>query len=126
MEITSLDNAKIKYLEKLKQKKYRDSEKLFLIEDEHLVNEALKLGVVKEIYTTNKELSFDVPTIYITDKIMRNLSDQDSGAKLIAVCKELEKREIKGNILVLDRLQDPGNLGTIIRSAVAFNFDTIV
>ena len=126
MEITSLDNAKIKYLEKLKQKKYRDSEKLFLIEDEHLVNEALKLGVVKEIYTTNKELSFDVPTIYITDKIIHKLSEQDSGAKLIAVCKELEKRDIKGNILVLDRLQDPGNLGTIIRSAVAFNFDTIV
>ena len=38
----------------------------------------------------------------------------------------LKEREIKGNILVLDNLQDPGNLGTIIRSAVAFNFDTLI
>ncbi len=126
MEITSLNNEKIKYLEKLKQKKYRDSEKLFLIEDEHLVNEALKQGIVKEIYTINKELNFEVPTFYITDKIMKNISQQVNGTTIIALCNQLTERDIKGNILILDRIQDPGNLGTIIRSAVAFNFDTLI
>ena len=53
MEITSVNNDKVKFWQKLKLKKYRDIEKLFLIEDEHLVSEALKKGVVKEIITTD-------------------------------------------------------------------------
>lgn len=126
MEITSLNNEKIKNVQKLKQKKYRDSEKLFLIEDEHLVNEALKKGVVKEIYTTNKELEFNIPTYYVTEKIMKQITDQVTSAKILAVCHTLEEKEIDGNIIVLDRIQDPGNLGTIIRSAVAFGFNSVI
>ena len=125
MELTSTNNEKVKYWQKLKHKKYRDSEKLFLIEDEHLVNEALKLGIVREIITVTND-NFSVDTYYVNEKIMRFLSDQASSTKIIAVCKLLEEKCISGNILLLDNLQDPGNLGTIIRSAVAFNFDTIV
>lgn len=125
MELTSVNNDKVKRWQKLKQKKYRDTEKLFLIEDEHLVEVALNLGIVKEIITTTAK-SFNVDTYYVNDKIMKLLSDQQSSAKLIAVCNTLSEKEIKGNIIILDNLQDPGNLGTIIRSAVAFNFDTIV
>lgn len=126
MELTSINNEKVKYWQKLNQKKYRDLEKLFLVEDEHLVNEALKKGIVKEIITLDKNQIFEVPTFYVTDKIMKLISSQITSAKIIAVCYHLSEREQNGNILILDRLQDPGNLGTIIRSAVAFNFDTIV
>ena len=126
MEITSVNNEKIKFYQKLKQKKYRDEAKLFFVEDEHLVYEALKVGIVKEILTLDKNLEFNVPTIYVTDKIMKMISSQVTGARIIALCNELEEREVKGNIIVLDRLQDPGNLGTIIRSAVAFNFDSVI
>jgi len=126
MELTSINNERVKFWQKLNQKKYRDIEKLFLVEDEHLVTEALKKGIVKEIITLNKEEVYDVPTYYVTDKIMNVISSQVTSAKIIAVCEELEEREVKGNILVLDKLQDPGNLGTIIRSAVAFNFDSII
>ena len=57
---------------------------------------------------------------------MKKLSDNPSIPKIMAVVNKKEST-IKGNkILLLDRLQDPGNLGTIIRSAVAFNFDTII
>ncbi len=126
MEITSVNNEKIKFYQKLKQKKYRDEAKLFLVEDEHLVYEALKVGIVKEILTLDKSLEFNVPTIYVTDKIMKMISSQVTGARIIALCNELKEKEVKGNIIVLDRLQDPGNLGTIIRSAVAFNFDSVI
>lgn len=125
MELTSTSNEKIKYLKKLKLKKYRDEEKLFLIEDEHLVEEALKKGIVKEILTTTKN-KYPVNTSYVNDKIMKFLSDQVSSTKIIAVCHLLEEKEINGNLIILDNLQDPGNLGTIIRSAVAFNFNTII
>ncbi len=126
MEITSTNNEKIKFYQKLKQKKYRDQEKLFLVEDEHLVNEALKKGVVKEIFTLDKNKTYDVPTFYVNEKVMKVLSSQVTSAKVIAVCNHLKERECKGNIIVLDNIQDPGNLGTIIRSAVAFNFDSII
>ena len=125
MELTSINNEKVKFWQKLKQKKYRDLEKMFLVEDEHLVNEALKLGVVKEIITiTNNK--YDVNTYYVNDKIMKLITSQVTGAKVIAVCFSLEEKQIEGNIIMLDNLQDPGNLGTIIRSAVAFNFGTII
>jgi len=126
MELTSTNNEKVKFWQKLNQKKYRDIEKLFLIEDEHLVNEALKKGIVKEIITLNNDDKFNVDTYCVNEKIMKLISSQVSGAKVIAVCHQLVNKDIKGNILILDRLQDPGNLGTIIRSAVAFNFDSII
>lgn len=126
MELTSVNNEKVKFWQKLKEKKYRDLEKLFIIEDYHLVNEAIKKGIVKEIITLNKEEVYNVDTYYVTDKIMKLISSQVTGANIIAVCHQLEERKVSGNVIVLDKLQDPGNLGTIIRSAVAFNFDTVV
>ena len=121
-----MNNDKVKFWQKLNQKKYRNIEKLFLVEDEHLVNESLKKGVVKEIITLDQSKSYDVPTFFVTEKIMKLISSQITGAKVIAVCRYLEERDVCGNVILLDRLQDPGNLGTIIRSAVAFNFDSII
>jgi len=125
MELTSTSNAKVKYWQKLKEKKYRDQEKLFLIEDEHLVSEALKKNIVKEIITINDNI-YNVDTYKVTTQIMKLLSSQVSSSKIIAVCHTIEEKELTGNIIILDNIQDPGNLGTIIRSAVAFNIDTII
>ena len=120
MEITSSSNEKVKAWQKLKQKKYRDLEGLFLIEDEHLINEALNHHLVKEIITNDSSLTYPISTYYVTERIMKLLTDQVSGAKVIGVCEKMKEKEIKGNLIVLDNIQDPGNLGTIIRSAVAF------
>lgn len=125
MELTSTSNTKVKYWQKLLIKKYRKEEKLFLVEDEHLVSEALKKHLVKEIITITDN-QYETDTYKVTPQIMKLLSSQVSSTKLIAVCYELEEKEINGNVIILDNLQDPGNLGTIIRSAVAFNFDTII
>ena len=125
MEITSINNEKVKFWTKLNEKKFRDSNNLFLVEGNHLVSEALKHGIVKEIITTSDYI-YDVDTYYVSDKVINKLSKQKSGTNVIAVCEKIKENEIGNKLLILDNIQDPGNLGTIIRSAVAFNIDTIV
>lgn len=126
MKITSLNNSKVMFWAKLKMKKYRDIEHLFIVEGEHLVTEALNKGIVSEIITTDKDLLFDVPVYEVTDEILKRISSLVSPPSIMAVCKYIMPDDIKGNVLLLERLQDPGNLGTIIRSAVAFDFKTII
>ena len=125
MKITSLNNPKVIFWAKLKMKKYRDIEHLFIVESEHLVSEALKKGIVKEIITT-EEKEYEVPTYNVSAEIMKRISTLITPSKVMAVCEYLMPDDIKGNILLLDHIQDPGNLGTVIRSAVAFNFSTII
>lgn len=128
MLYTSTQNEKIKNLRKLNNKKYRDENSLFLIEGEHLVLEAYKNGYLKELLLEeNTSLSINVPTSYLTRNVMKFISELDNPSNIIGVCTKLVEQEELGNkILVLDNVQDPGNLGTIIRSAVAFNIDTII
>lgn len=128
MLYTNIKNNKIKDIKKLNQKKYRDRENLFLVEGEHLVLEAYKKGVIKElILEQNTIFPLDVPTIYVTNDVLNYISELENPQNIMAVCNKLnEKEEINDRILILDGIQDPGNLGTIIRSAVAFNIDTII
>ena len=124
---TSINNQKIKNLKKLQQKKYRDKENLFLVEGKHLVEEAYKSGILKEIYTCEDEYNnFDVPNYVVTEEIIKYLSDVETNQKVIGLCIKEVKNKIGNKIIMLDNIQDPGNLGTIVRSAVAFNFDTII
>ncbi len=127
MVITSLDNKEIKRIYKLKQKKYRDTLKEFIIEGEHLVEEAYKNKLLKKIIVMddyNKD--FDIEKIIVSYDVMKKLSNLDTPPKIIGICNLLEEKEIGNKVLVLDNIQDPGNLGTIIRSCVAFNIDTII
>ena len=127
MVITSLNNDKIKELIKLKERKNRKKNQEFLIEGKHLVVEACKKGIVKEIILEENASFFsDIPMIYVSNNVMAKLSDMDSPSDIMALCS-MEESDILGEKLVLlDDIQDPGNLGTIIRSALAFNVDTIV
>lgn len=128
MLYTSTQNEKIKNLRKLNNKKYRDENSLFLIEGEHLVLEAYKNGYLKELLLEeNTNLNINVPTNYLTRNVMKFISELDNPSNIMGVCTKLvEQEELENKILVLDNVQDPGNLGTIIRSAVAFNIDTII
>ena len=109
MLITSLTNPKIKKYLKLKVKKYRDLEKMFLIEGSHLIED------------------YDFNYTYVSENIMKKLSETLSIPKVIGVLKYFPDKEIKGDrVLLLDDIGDPGNLGTIIRSSVAFNVHDIV
>lgn len=128
MLITSLDNLKVKKYIKLKNKKYRDSEKMYLVETNHLVEEALNHQVLVDLLVLeNEQVSYNFNYTYVTKEIMKRLSNLETIPKVIGVVKMLEPSNNLGNsILLLDDIQDPGNLGTIIRSSVAFNVSTIV
>ncbi len=125
--ISSLQNERIKNASKLLQKKYRDIEGKFLVEGEHLVEEAYKEGVLLELFQCDgmKEY-YDIPTTYVTYDVIKKLSNTMNPQKVIGIAKKFEDREIGKKVLLLDDIQDPGNLGTIIRSSLAFHIDTII
>lgn len=126
MLITSVNNEHIKELCKLKEKKYRDKLSLFLIEGEHLINESLKENLLTEVFALEgTDYNYDNIT-YVTESVMKKLSSTDSIPKVIGVSKKRKEENIGSRILILEDIQDPGNLGTIIRSSVAFNIDTII
>ena len=127
MIITSLDNDNVKKWKKLCKKKYRDEFGIYLVEGEHLVEEAYKSGVLDKVIVLDGEsYSYD-NIIYVSYDVMKALSSLDTPNRIMGVCKKKESSELLGKrYLLLDGVQDPGNLGTIVRSAVAFNIDTIV
>lgn len=128
MLITSVQNPYIKELIKLKDKKYRDQSNTFLVETKHLAIEAYRAGVIKELILEQDEIfPLDVPTLYVSKEVLKKLSSTATPSSVMAVVyKKEEPKEIGEKVLILDRIQDPGNLGTIIRSAVAFNIETII
>lgn len=124
--IESKDNKKIKYLIKLRKSKYIYEDKKFIVEGHHLVEEAINSGTLLETYSIN-ECNYNVPNNVVSSNIMNIISNLPSKPEVIGVCKFIEEKNTFGNkIIILDNVQDPGNVGTIIRSAKAFNIDTIV
>ncbi len=127
MIYSSIHNDKIKELKSLNEKKVRDEKNLFLIEGEHLIMEAYKKKLLKEIIILdNYQTLFDVPKIVVTENVMKYISNLVSIPKIIGVCQKVNNQKIGHKVLLLDNIQDPGNLGTIIRSCVAFNIDTLI
>lgn len=128
MLITSLENEKVKNYKKLMNRKYREKTGMFLVEGMHLVLEAYKAGILEELILEQDEVvPLDVETVYVTNEIIHKLSEVETPSKIMGLCKKKESSTSLGNrVLLLDGIQDPGNLGTIIRSSKAFHVDTII
>ena len=128
MVITSLDNKKIKEVVKLRQKKYRDIENKFIIETLNIIKEAYNMGYLLELYVLEGTVlkdNFDVPINYVSKNVFNKISSLEN-SYILGVCKK-KVRVLEGKrYVLLDNVQDPGNLGTIIRSCVGFNVDTLV
>ena len=128
--IDNISNNKIKEIIKLHQKKYREETGLFLVEGQKAVQELIDANVeIVEIYAT-KEPKVDHHYTLINESTMKKISTTSSPCEILAIAKQrkIEKSKFKNfkKIVLLDSISDPGNLGTIIRSAAAFGIDGIV
>jgi TrmH family RNA methyltransferase len=133
-----LVKSKIKYIQSLGQKKFRDAERLFIAEGPKVVKELLEAGsanieqvyAVKEWITENKKWLGKTKVIEITATELEKISQLTTTNKVVALVKQFDidaKIITKGKItLALDTIQDPGNLGTIIRIADWFAVEQIV
>lgn len=119
--IESVNNEKIKKIVKLKNAKYRNEEGLFIVEGPHLVKEATLCGVLKEAYTISDKYEGEM----VSEAVMKKMCQTDSVVPQIGICYINKNFKITDKILFLDGIQDPGNLGTLLRSAKAFGFETI-
>lgn len=131
--ITSKDNDIVKHIKKLAEKKYRDQNNCYIIEGIKLIEEAIqeeaeieKIVICEESTKTSeisKNLMYEIAKydcIYVTEKIFKTLTQVMNPQGILAVIKKNKERPIikydEDIIVVLDDIQDPGNLGTILRT----------
>ena len=131
LEILSKNNQKIKDASDLKLKKVRLEKGLFLMEGIKNLDLALTYGNVKTIFTSIglPKIGKDIETYKVNDEVLRKLATSESPEGVVFVCEMLKPKKDKKDyykIVYLDQINDPGNLGTIIRTAVAFNYDAVV
>lgn len=135
MELTGLQNPMVKAAAELKQKKYRQQQGLFLAEGLRTVEEAVRYGAVQSIFYTaidddrtravlEEAAAKQIKLVCVSDKVLKKIADTETPQGIIAVCEMLSKRLddflASGKmLLVLDRVTDPGNIGTMLRTADA-------
>ena len=143
MLITSKDNDTIKFLKKLKDKKYRDQENAYIIEGAKLIKEAIQENIkIKMVIlcdgcsaenAIDSDLKYEIAKyecICVSEKIFLGLTNVVNPQGILAVVeKNNNTNEIDYNdnlFLILDDLQDPGNMGTILRTADSINLKQII
>ena len=150
--ITKKDNEQIKAIRKLKEKKYRDETRSYIIEGIKLVKEAInenakikmivicedceETGESKASYHENKidqSLLYEIAKyecIYVTKKLFSLLSEVQTPQGILAVVEKNDHNETinytEDIIIVLDGIQDPGNLGTILRTIDSANLKQVI
>ena len=129
--ITSKANSVVKNAKKLHQKKYRKS--AYLIEGWHLFEEAVQAGVmIEKIFALENyrdQLAAFPKTVWVSEDILLDLADSQTPQGIVAVVQKEEVGQVdfnQGKFLFLEDVQDPGNVGTIIRTADAAGFTGVI
>ena len=143
MLITSKDNEFIKHLKKLKEKKYREEYSEFIVEGIKMIQEAIDEGSeIKHIIicddcktqgSFSSEFLYEIAKyncVYVTEKIFSGITDVMNPQGILAVIDKKNKSDdidYNSNLfLILDDIQDPGNMGTILRTADSINLKQII
>lgn len=141
--ISSKDNIFIKHIKKLRDKKYRDINKEFIIEGVKLIKEAIEENAyIKQIVICencknsdiiSKELMYEIAKyecIYVTENIFKSITDVNTPQGILAIIgmkhENLEIDYSQDIIVALDDIQDPGNLGTILRTVDSIGLNQIL
>ena len=129
MKITSVNNELVKETAKLLQRKYRKEN--FLLEGIKCIEEAIEYGLEIEhlfVLEGSAEFSDFKNRIETTEAVLSKISSTDSAPKAVAVAKKPAKKwsDNYKKVVLLEDIKDAGNLGTILRTACAFNIDAIV
>ena len=130
--ITSTNNELVKETVKLQQKKYRDKENKFLLEGFKSIEEAFNAGVeIEYVLTTDeKRYAFAPNVIPASEAVLKKVSTTDSAPDAVGVAVKkiysLDDLKDAKKVVLLENIKDLGNLGTILRTAVAFGADAVV
>ena len=117
--ITSVNNPIVKSVTKLHQKKFRDQSESFLVIGTHEINEALNVSESLQLF------SLDATYTQVSPHVMKKMADGLT-PDVLGVFKKFQPRKIGKKVLVFENLQDPGNAGLLMRSAVGFGFTDII
>ncbi|MDU1910403.1 RNA methyltransferase [Fusobacterium sp.] len=132
--VNSLENNTIKKIKKLKIKKYREEEQLFIAEGRKFLDFTFEPQIIvfRENYEITKEIElklekFQCRKIVVSEKVFTQLTSQENSQGVIIVYPYIKGtiQKLQNNIIVLDKIGDPGNLGTIVRVADAAGFKDI-
>lgn len=126
--INSRQNDKIKDVVKLFQLSEKKKQQKFIVEGYHLLELALKAKVVLEVYSL-KELDIDnsITQYIVTPEILDKISQVKTSQGVVAICQMLPSKDITSpKVLYLDDVADPGNVGTLLRTALAFSFKDVI
>ena len=129
MKITSVNNELVKESAKLLQKKYRKD--LFLLEGGKCIEEAVNSGLeIVHLFVEEREDLFNdfENKIETTEAVLSKISSTETPPKAVAVAKKIKREwsHLYKKVILLEGIKDAGNLGTILRSACAFNIDAVV
>lgn len=129
--ITSKSNEYIKHIKSLSQKKYRDEYHEYIVEGIKMVKEAInekveikKIIICEELF--KEEINFE-NIEYVDEKVFKYISETETPQGVLAVATQKENDVEEGNIIfALDNVQDPGNLGTIIRTLDCAGINSLI
>ncbi|WP_042146271.1 RNA methyltransferase [Paucisalibacillus sp. EB02] len=130
--LTSIKNEKVKNWRKLHNRKDREKSGTFLIEGFHLIEEAIRSHweIQEVILQAGVELPDwvgEINVVEVDEKVFHHISQTKTPQGIAAVVDFKKVKKVSGEfVLLLDRIQDPGNLGTIIRTADAAGFDAVI
>ncbi len=132
--IESKDNKNYKLLKKLNKKKYRDENNIFIAEGEKFFENSNDFNqiIINESYYDYYNQKYDLEKynkiIVLKENLFKEISTQEHSQGIIFVYSKFAKniKEIKGDMIILDDVQDPGNAGTIIRTMVALNYENLI